>query len=223
MKKHFKLIVFILLAITIFIINKRIGFSALLSSKELIAELQSLVEENTLKAIMSYFLFTIVGGSILALPGFVFAGVGAIMFEPALATILCLFATTLNSGLTFLISRYFLKDYFKKYASKNHHLNKLLFEGNNKSYLATMLVTRLVPIFPYNLQNFAYGVTDISFKSYMIYTFIFLLPGTAAYTLGLGAFVGEKNRIIYLLIAILFVIMVIIVNKQIKNKHIVKG
>ena len=46
------------------------------------------------------------------------------------------------------------------------------------------MITRLVPLFPYNLQNFAYGVTDMPLKTYAVGTFLFMLPGTAMYTFG---------------------------------------
>ena len=41
------------------------------------------------------------------------------------------------------------------------------------------MITRLVPLFPYNLQNFAYGVTDMPLKTYAAGSFLFMLPGTA--------------------------------------------
>lgn len=32
------------------------------------------------------------------------------------------------------------------------------------------MITRLVPLFPYNLQNFAYGVTDIKFSLFYMFS-----------------------------------------------------
>jgi uncharacterized membrane protein YdjX (TVP38/TMEM64 family) len=40
--------------------------------------------------------------------------------------------------------------------------------------------TRLVPIFPFNLQNYAYGLTRIGFLTYLVVTAVFMIPGTAA-------------------------------------------
>jgi uncharacterized membrane protein YdjX (TVP38/TMEM64 family) len=40
--------------------------------------------------------------------------------------------------------------------------------------------TRLVPIFPFNLQNYAYGLTGIGFLTYLVVTAVFMIPGTAA-------------------------------------------
>ena len=64
------------------------------------------------------------------------------------------------------------------------------------------MITRLVPLFPYNLQNFAYGVTDIKFATYSTCSLIFMLPGTAMYTIGTAGLADKENRILYIGIAL---------------------
>ena len=41
--------------------------------------------------------------------------------------------------------------------------------------------TRLVPLFPFNLLNYAFGLTKIKLIDYVWSSFIFMLPGTFAY------------------------------------------
>src|SRR5204862_116178 len=50
-----------------------------------------------------------------------------------------------------------------------------------------VMLTRLVPVFPFNLQNYAYGLTRIGFWPYVITSSICMLPGTAAFTFAGGA------------------------------------
>ena len=72
---------------------------------------------------------------------------------------------------------------------KHARIRKLLFEDNGKNAVILLMITRLVPIFPFNLQNFAYGITDIKFWQFAIFSFIFMLPGTilfVAAAVGLG-------------------------------------
>ena len=60
-----------------------------------------------------------------------------------------------------------------------------------------LVVTRLVPLFPFALQNFAYGVTRIGFGVYVGVTWVCILPGTFAYTLAASAFAegdGDPRR-----------------------------
>jgi uncharacterized membrane protein YdjX (TVP38/TMEM64 family) len=49
------------------------------------------------------------------------------------------------------------------------------------------MVTRLVPLFPFTLQNFAYGLTRIPFWRYVGISWLCMLPATAAYTMAAGA------------------------------------
>ena len=70
-----------------------------------------------------------------------------------------------------------------------------MFEGAQKSDVYLLAITRLVPVFPYNLQNFAYGVTDIRFVPYAVYSALFMLPGTAVYTLAAAGLVDADNRL----------------------------
>jgi uncharacterized membrane protein YdjX (TVP38/TMEM64 family) len=43
--------------------------------------------------------------------------------------------------------------------------------------------TRLIPLFPYNLPNFAFGLTGVKLLHYIVASFIFMLPATIAYIL----------------------------------------
>jgi uncharacterized membrane protein YdjX (TVP38/TMEM64 family) len=44
-----------------------------------------------------------------------------------------------------------------------------------------VLLTRLSPVFPFNLLNYAYGLTRVSLKDYVLASWIGMLPGTALY------------------------------------------
>lgn len=49
--------------------------------------------------------------------------------------------------------------------------------------------TRLVPLFPFNLLNYALGLTRIPLPHYLIASFVFMSPGTFAY-----AYLGYAGR-----------------------------
>lgn len=51
---------------------------------------------------------------------------------------------------------------------KNKYLKKWLFDESGKNQRFVLMITGLIPVSPFNLQNFAYGVTDISFVIYTI-------------------------------------------------------
>ena len=58
------------------------------------------------------------------------------------------------------------------------------------------MVTRLVPIFPFNLQNYAYGLTGIRFSTFVLTSAVFMLPGTIALVMLGGAFVSGEGSVL---------------------------
>ncbi|MGN0262767.1 MAG: TVP38/TMEM64 family protein, partial [Eggerthellaceae bacterium] len=96
---------------------------------------------------------------------------------------------------------YFLQDAIKPKLQKSKALNKLLFESIGKSDVYLLAITRLVPIFPFNLQNFAYGITGMRFSRYSLFSALFILPGTAVYTIASAGVVSPEQRTICLVVA----------------------
>ena len=103
---------------------------------------------------------------------------------------------------------------------KNRVLKKLLFSDNAKNDIIVLMITRMVPIFPYNLQNFAYGITDISFARYSTLTFLFMLPGVALYTVGAAGFTAEDGKWKYIVFAGILAIVVTVAGMLIRKKYL---
>lgn len=181
--------------------------------------LEILVQENLTMAILLYTVLTIIGCVILALPGISFAIAAGLLFGPFLGTLCCSVATTIGAMIAFLAGRFFLKDSVEPLAKKNKYLKKWLFNQSGKNDVFILMITRLVPLFPYNLQNFAYGVTDMSFCTYSIYSLIFMLPGTAMYTIGTAGLADSENRILYIGIAVLLSVLVMGAGAALKKKY----
>ncbi|WP_244289054.1 TVP38/TMEM64 family protein [Brachyspira aalborgi] len=179
-----------------------------------------MINENIIKASIIYIIITAVGSSVLALPGVTFALFSGILFGPILGMILCSISATMSASISFIISRFFLKDSVKPLIEKNKYLNKILFEDGNKNAIMLLMITRLVPLFPYNIQNFAYGITDISFTLYTIYTFIFMLPGISLFTIASAGIISQENRALYFLIAGIIFVFVLIISIYLKKKYV---
>ncbi|KIR01987.1 Conserved membrane protein [Lachnospiraceae bacterium TWA4] len=184
--------------------------------------LNQLREENLALAVISYMILTIIGCVALALPGVTFAIAAGLLFGPILGTICCSLATTLGAMFAFLVGRFFLKDSIRPVAMKNKYLKKWLFDENSGNELFILMITRLVPLFPYNLQNFAYGVTDIKFSTYSIGSLVFMLPGTAMYTVGTAGLASRGNRLLYLGIAVMMGIIVMGIGGYLKKHYVQK-
>lgn len=200
--KNAKVWIFIAIIICIFIADHFFSWSTWIASGELSRTLESLVNQNLTLACLAYVAFAIVGSVVLALPGVLFALAAGAIFGPVLGTLLCWLSMSIGAWGSFLVGRYFLKDALKPKLAQNKLLNRFLFEGADRSDVFVLAVTRLVPLFPFNLQNFAFGITDIRFAPYALYSALFILPGTAAYTVGAAGIVDANNRVICIALAV---------------------
>ena len=116
----------------------------------------------------------------LFLPGLPVTVAGGIVFGPLWGTIYASIGSTIGACLAFLIARYFARSQIE-----NLLTGKLqtIDEGVEKKGWIFVAITRLIPLFPFNLLNYAFGLTKIKFRDYAIASWIFMLPGTAAYTI----------------------------------------
>lgn len=218
--KNKKMWVFAGIIITILCLNHIFGWSSYISNMDNLDFLKQAVEDNLPYAIAIYMLLTIAGCAFLALPGVTFAIFAGLLFGPVLGTICCSAATTIGAVLAFAAGRFFLKDAVRPMVIKNKYLNKWLFDNSGKNQLFVLIITRLVPVFPYNLQNFAYGITDINFSTYMIGSLVFMLPGTAMYTVGTAGLADKENRMLYMGIAAVLAIGVMGMGVFLKKRYI---
>ena len=206
------------IVIALVVANYFFDWSGWVARGELQSMLVAMLDENFPLACAMYFVLSAVGCVVLALPGILFAVVAGVIFGPWLGTLLCWLSMSIGAWASFLVGRYFLKDALKPKLAKNKALNNLLFEGAHKSDVYLLAVTRLVPVFPFNLQNFAYGITDIKFIPYAVYSALFILPGTAVYTIGAAGIVDAENRVLCLVIAVVLFGITFLVAYLLKKK-----
>lgn len=219
MMKNKKLWIFLALVLVILLCNYFFGWSDYLSGDVALDYLHDLVKENLVLAVLIYIVASSAGSVLLAIPGVTFAIIAGVVFGPVQGTLYCLIASTLGAMAAFLVGRFFLQDSIRPLAMKNKYIKKWLFDESGKNEVLVLLITRMVPVFPYNLQNFAYGVTDISFRSYSIYSFLFMLPGTAMYTFGTAGIVDEANRGMYIAVAAVLAIAVFGIAALLKRRY----
>jgi len=117
--------------------------------------------------------------TVLFLPGSVVTLVGGALFGPVWGTLWNLTGATIGASLAFLISRYLGADWVKRRAGPRI---KRLDDGVSAEGWRFVAFVRLVPLFPFNLLNYALGLTRIPFLAYVLATWIFMLPGAIAYT-----------------------------------------
>jgi uncharacterized membrane protein YdjX (TVP38/TMEM64 family)/rhodanese-related sulfurtransferase len=108
---------------------------------------------------------------------------GGALFGPVWGTIYNLTGATLGAVLAFLLARYLATDWVQSKIRKTTGSRvERLMNGVEAEGWRFVAFTRLVPLFPFNLLNYALGLTRIPFGHYVLATGIFMLPGAIAYT-----------------------------------------
>jgi uncharacterized membrane protein YdjX (TVP38/TMEM64 family) len=125
---------------------------------------------------------------VAAVPGLPISIAGAAIFGAFKGVILVSIGSTLGASLAFLIARYLARDAIYRRLSGNDKFRRLdrLTEQHGAVIVA---ITRLVPLFPFNLLNYGYGLTRIPFWTYAFWSWLCMLPGTIVYLVGTDALV----------------------------------
>lgn len=137
------------------------------------------------------------------LPGAVFGLAGGALFGPVWGCIWNLMGATLGATLAFLAARYIAGDWVARRAGGRL---KALVEGVEAEGWRFVAFVRLVPLFPFNLLNYALGLTRIRLDHYVVATVLAMVPGTVAYTwlgyAGSEVAAGSQTAVRTLLVAL---------------------
>jgi uncharacterized membrane protein YdjX (TVP38/TMEM64 family) len=123
---------------------------------------------------------------VAAVPGLPISIAGAAIFGAFKGVVLVSIGSTLGAGLAFLTARYLARDAVGRWLSGNEKFQRLdrLTEKHGAIIVA---ITRLVPLFPFNLLNYGFGLTRVPFWTYLFWSWLCMLPGTIVYLVGTDA------------------------------------
>ena len=99
------------------------------------------------------------------------------LFDLLPGTLLCLTSATVAAGISFLLGKNVLKRWMLKLiegSSKWKSIDKAI----SKQGFKVILLLRLSPFFPFAIANYLYGLTSVSFLSYLAATWVGYIPGT---------------------------------------------
>jgi uncharacterized membrane protein YdjX (TVP38/TMEM64 family) len=117
--------------------------------------------------------------TVLFVPGSVLTVAGGAVFGPIWGTLWNLTGATLGATLAFVIARYIASDW--AVARSGERLGRLM-RGVEEEGWRFVAFVRLVPLFPFNLMNYAFGLTRIGLRDYVFTSFVCMAPGALAYT-----------------------------------------
>ena len=150
---------------------------------------------------------------------------GGLSFGLWTGTLYTLIGAALNSSLMFWLARVLARDMVNKYLEEKmpkKWWDKFMQAEEKESFLI-VFICRLIPAMPYNVINYASGLTNISFSKYTIATIIGILPGTVIF-LNVGdkiLDIRSPEFIISIVLVILLTVGSILLGKMVsKNKNI---
>lgn len=156
------------------------------------------------------------------LPGAPITILSGIAFGPIWGVVYVWIGATIGVSLAFLVARYAARELVAGWISGNAQFQKIDEKVEQEGWRIVMF-TRLMPYIPFNLQNYAYGLTKINFPTYVLVSAIFMLPGTIAYVQIGGALVsGEGNlykTLLYLSLAAVLVLLVSLIPKFLRKRQ----
>lgn len=102
-------------------------------------------------------------------------GMGFGLWEGSLLTFI---GASLNLTFMFLISRYLFRQPVQKFLFQRYPKSKEILSTENSHLKFVLALARIMPVIPYNIENYAFGLTDISLWDYLWVSLVCILPGT---------------------------------------------
>jgi uncharacterized membrane protein YdjX (TVP38/TMEM64 family)/rhodanese-related sulfurtransferase len=127
------------------------------------------------------------GATVFFLPGALLTLASGALFGALPGALYSLTGATLGATLAFLAARYLASDWVARRAGGRL---KQLIEGVEAEGWRFVAFVRLVPLFPFNLVNYALGLTRIPLAAYAAASFVCMFPGALAY-----AWLGHAGRV----------------------------
>lgn len=126
-----------------------------------------------------------IAACVFFLPGLPVTIVGGLVFGAVMGSVWSIIGSTLGATAAFLVGRYAARDMVAGLMQKNAVLRKID-EGVEKQGWRMLMITRFVPLFPFNAQNYVYGLTKINVVTYALVSFICMAPACVMFNLLAG-------------------------------------
>ncbi len=199
---HWKPIVLLIVVVAMVVVSQRLGLG------KRVANLKDWVASLGPWGPVAYVLIYIVG-VVAAFPGGAMTVVAGALFGSVRGVICVSIASTVGASLCFLIARFFARDAVARWLAGKEKFQRLdrLTETHGAMIVA---IARLVPLFPFNIINYGFGLTRVRFWTYALVSWVCMLPGTIVYVVGADAITKavKEGRVPWVLVGVLAVVIV---------------
>ena len=138
------------------------------------------------------FILIYIVATVAFIPGSVLTLGAGVLFGVVLGSIYVFVGATLGAIAAFLVGRYLARDWISKKIAGNQKFDAIDRAVAHAGF-KIVLLTRLSPVFPFNLLNYAFGVTGVTLKDYALAS-VGMFPATVMYVY-IGSLAGDIARI----------------------------
>jgi uncharacterized membrane protein YdjX (TVP38/TMEM64 family) len=117
---------------------------------------------------------------VLFVPGSLLTLGAGFVFGVAKGTVIVSVGSTAGAAAAFIVARSLAHDWVARRIARRPTLSAIGRAVETEGF-KIVLLTRLSPVFPFNLLNYAYGLTSVPFSTYVLASWIGMLPGTIMY------------------------------------------
>lgn len=118
--------------------------------------------------------------AIFLLPGQFLAIVGGLVYGGFVGGLLTVIGASLGASVSFIIGKYLARDYILQRFGNQPTFQKIE-RGVRENGLSFLIFTRLVPIFPFAIQSYAYALTPMSLEKFSLISFLTMIPASFLY------------------------------------------
>lgn len=171
-----KILIFISLVLVVIFLAYQFGLVDLLTD---ITKLRMYLENL---GWWGYFIFIMLSiiVAVFLLPGQFLAIVGGLAYGGFIGGLLTVIGASIGASISFVIGKYVARDYILQRFSQEPAFQKIE-QGVRENGLSFLIFTRLVPIFPFAIQSYAYAMTPMSVKKFSFISCLTMIPASFIY------------------------------------------
>lgn len=171
-----KISLFIVIVLLVIFLAYQFGLIDLLTN---ISDLRAYLENLGWRGYVIFILLSVIV-AVFLLPGQVLAIVGGLAYGGLIGGALTVIGASLGATLSFIIGKYVARGYIIQRFGNDPTFQKIE-KGVRENGLSFLIFTRLVPIFPFAIQSYAYAMTPMSVKKFSLISFLTMMPASFIY------------------------------------------
>lgn len=171
-----KISLFIVIVLLVIFLAYQFGLIEFLTN---ISDLRTYLENLGWWGYVIFILLSVIV-AVFLLPGQFLAIVGGLAYGGLIGGALTVIGASLGATLSFIIGKYVARGYIIQRFGNDPTFQKIE-KGVRENGLSFLIFTRLVPIFPFAIQSYAYAMTPMSVKKFSLISFLTMMPASFIY------------------------------------------